>query len=264
MASASDAARNDCVAIPSSPASLERANRQRAARVMRSLREAAGLTRPQLGALLGVAPQTIAGMERGRSPVTIDTVYRYYRTPELGMTYLYFEFIVDIISGRVRPVDDLNPPDARKIAFCDQLPGPALIVSHGIFDLGHCNQPGRSWFQGIDEFRNLTVWLMLDPRARDVFGDGWEPIAYMAVLALRHLSIELVGERRRRTVVGAASQAEEFSELWDRRTPVDEVMPDQFTLNNLTTGETADFYFGAWRPYFPVDRDWQQMTFWRV
>ncbi|MCX4093892.1 helix-turn-helix domain-containing protein [Nocardia sp. alder85J] len=246
--------------------SLELESRYRLARVMRHLRERAGLTRAQLAALLGNSDKSVEALERGDRGVKIEMLWKYFNTAEPVIVEPMLDHVIEVLTGRARLMDDLPPPTAREIAFCDRQPGPAMVIAQGSFDLGYCNEQGREWLQGVGEYRNLIVWMMLDRRAKDVFGpQGWEPFAYLLLLALEHLSIELVGEDRRRALIGAVSQAPEYKRLSTKRTPIDEVVPEIFTLRNPGTGETADFYFGSWRSFFPPRRpDWQQLVFWRV
>ncbi len=233
---------------------------------MRHLRERAGLTRQQLAALLWISEKSVEALERGDRGIKIETVWKYFDTPELVMSEPMLDHVIEVLTGRARLVDNLEKPTDREISFCDRQPGPAMMFAQGSFDLGYCNEQSRQWLDGVDEYKNLIMWMMLDGRAKDVFGErGWEPFAYLLILALEHLSIELVGEPRRRALIGSVSRAEEYEELSRRRIHYDVAVPEIFTLRNLGTGETADFYFGSWRSFFPQKRpDWQHMIFWRV
>ncbi|MCX4098345.1 helix-turn-helix domain-containing protein [Nocardia sp. alder85J] len=244
---------------------LEIESRRRLARVMRHLRERAGLTRAQLAALLGNSDKSIEALERGERGVKIEMLWKYFNTAEV-ITEPMLDHVIEVLTGRARLMDELAPPTAREIAFCDRQPGPAIVIAQGSYDVGYCNEQCREWFPGVTEFRNLALWMMLDRRAKHVFGpQGWEPFAYLLLLGLEHLSIELVGEDRRQSLIGAVSQAREYKRLSQRQTPIDEAVPEIFTLRHPGTGETADFYFGSWRSFFPPHRpDWQQLVFWRV
>ncbi|WP_231386877.1 helix-turn-helix transcriptional regulator [Nocardia sp. BMG111209] len=246
--------------------SLEYGTRHGLARLVRHLREAVGLTRQQLAVRLGISEKTVEALERGDRGIRIETVWKYFDIPELAMSESMLDHMIEVLAGRARLVDDLEKPTDREISFCDRQAGPAMMFAQGSFDLGYCNEQARQWFDGVDEYKNLVMWMMLDRRARDVFGEqGWEPFAYLLILALEHLSVGLVGEPRRRALIGSVSRAEEYEELSRRRMHLDVAVPEIFTLRNLGTNETADFCFGTWRSFFPQKRpDWQHMIFWRV
>ncbi|MER5541187.1 helix-turn-helix transcriptional regulator [Streptomyces sp. NPDC001118] len=190
----------------------------------RGVRRTPGLRREELATLAGVSVDYYTRLERGRetrpSPAVVAALGEALRLAPEALHRLH-ELVA--LAGGQKPA--LSPGPARAVrqsvrTLLETLrPCPAYVVSRAN-DLLAANRPGLRLFPGLtdwpEERRNLTRYMFLHPRGRELYPD-WETLAAHSAAHLRAMAgvepdtpelAQLVGE--------LVMKSPEFARLWER------------------------------------------------
>ncbi|MBV8932662.1 MAG: helix-turn-helix domain-containing protein [Kutzneria sp.] len=153
----------------------------------RSRRRTPGLRRAEVAELAGIGVDWYIRLEQGRdvtpSATTIDALARALRLDDTEHAHL-----------RALARQHSNAPFAREYVpeaithVVENLNHPAYITGRR-WDLLAWNTAAVELFtdfgRATDEDRNILVYLLLDPHARALFGDGWADQAHHVVAQFR-------------------------------------------------------------------------------
>ena len=138
-------------------------------------RRTPGLRREEVASLAGISPEWYVKLEQGRSVTpsmaTIDALSRALRLTEVEHAHLHI-----LAHGRRRPafVREVPPPPLRRLV--ESLPYPAYVTGLR-WDVLAWNEAAATLLADFDaiavEDRNILLYVLTDPRGRELFGEGW-------------------------------------------------------------------------------------------
>lgn len=149
-------------------------------------RRTPGLRREEVASLAGISPEWYVKLEQGRpvapSTATIDALSRALRLNEVEHAHLHM-----LAHGKRRPAfaREVAPAPLRRLV--ESLPHPAYITGLR-WDVLAWNKEAAllADFDALAvEDRNILLYVLIDPRGRRLFGEGWEAEARRMVALFR-------------------------------------------------------------------------------
>ena len=149
-------------------------------------RRTPGLRREEVASLAGISPEWYVKLEQGRpvspSTTTIDALSRALRLNEVEHAHLHM-----LAQGKRRPTfaREVVPAPLRRLV--DGLPHPSYVTGLR-WDVLAWNEAAAllANFDALAvEDRNILLYVLVDPRGRRLFGEGWEAEARRMVALFR-------------------------------------------------------------------------------
>ncbi|MET8977351.1 helix-turn-helix transcriptional regulator [Streptomyces sp. NPDC004539] len=188
-------------------------------------RRVPGLRREEVALLAGVSPDYYTRLEQNRHPqvsaAVLDAIARALRLDEVEREYLHGLVRTNNIGsgGRGRPgaVPRVRSAVHQMLDVLGET-SPVLVVNHRR-DVLSANRLARALLTDFDarpyRERNLARFVLLDPAARELYGD-WEEVARTFVAVLRLASGTRPEDRLLNELVGELCvKVPEFSGWWD-------------------------------------------------
>ncbi|WP_406234988.1 helix-turn-helix domain-containing protein [Nocardia sp. NBC_01009] len=215
------------------------------ARMFRNEREASGLTRKDAAEKLNMSKQLIYLLERKAhppSPETLQTFFRAFKVPRWRQA----KFLAVAHPQYLNQMDwELSPIPTRTDQLgLDRMSDPACFHDPG-FDLYAANQRFLDVFPGIpsptptgDVRPNLLVWVVTDPRAKEVI-QNWRQRAGVMVDAFLTVAPDRVPQSRIDEIIAAcrAAPGSEFDEMSKVKSSDADIFDQTIILMNPDTGE---------------------------
>jgi transcriptional regulator with XRE-family HTH domain len=157
-------------------------------------RRVVGLRREELAHLAGVSANYYARLEQGTqetaSPAVLDAVAAALQLSTEERSHLYdLAYVVD--RQAVQPGSGGTAPALPSTvrSMFNALGTTPAFAFDGFADVVAVNRAARFLFADFDAMpasdRNMTVWMLTDPRARTLYGSAWEEVATTMIGALR-------------------------------------------------------------------------------
>jgi transcriptional regulator with XRE-family HTH domain len=185
-------------------------------------RRVPGLRREELAQLAGVSLDYYARLEQGRqstaSPSVLDAMARALRLTADERSHLYD------LAGVADPAAATAPArtvDRIAQRFIDLL-GDTPVILHGPFDeIISVNRAAAFLYADFNRMpareRYGVRWMLLAPRARELYGPGWEDAASEMIGVLRLDIGRIPGDPRAAELVGELSEKSElFRRIWGK------------------------------------------------
>ncbi len=184
-------------------------------------RRVTGLRREEVSIAAGISVDYYTRLEQGReshpSDAVLNALARALRLTPDATQHLYRLRDANPADGPVQELDEALLI-GRMTAIVEAVtPNPAYILDR-FSNMIAANPEGLALFEGFADLapreRNTCRYLMLDPRARAVFGD-WEEIARGAVAHLRAANADTLEDPALRALVSELSEeSPEFDDWW--------------------------------------------------
>lgn len=226
---------------------------------LRERREAAGLTRADLGRRTGLSIGLIQKIEQGSRTVTFDALAPLFDVlevpPPMRDHIIGLTLPPRMNSARISEADMVTPAD---LAVLDGYRHPACFQSQPTFDILAVNRAWTQWFPGLVPGTNVIEWSMLDPAARRVLPQ-WRRQTHLLVYALRMMGPGLVPDERIAEIARTCAAAPEWDELWSTEVAPQDIPRPTLLVAVPDTGEIHEMYTSSLKFDFPR-RHWWMYT----
>jgi transcriptional regulator with XRE-family HTH domain len=185
-------------------------------------RRVPGLRREELAQLAGVSVDYYARLEQGRqataSPSVLDAMAHALRLTADERSHLYNLAGVADGAAATTPATTVDR-DAQR--FIDVLGDTPVILRSSLDEIITVNRAGAFLFADFNRMpareRNGVRWMLLAPRARELYGPGWEEAAIEMIGMLRLDMGRIPGDPRAAELVRELSeQSELFCRVWGK------------------------------------------------
>jgi transcriptional regulator with XRE-family HTH domain len=206
-------------------------------------RRVPGLRREEIAMLAGVSPDYYTRLEQGRqptaSPSVLDALARALRLSAEERKHLY------TLAGHAppsssAPASAAGPLHQRALSVVEALGDTPAIAVGPFLDIVAANAAARFLFEDFyrlpPQERNTVRWVLLSPRARELYQDQWETTASDLIGMLRVDVGRRPADRRGKEIVGELLEASPFfRRLWTEH-KVSAWQSDEQVIHHPTAG----------------------------
>lgn len=209
-------------------------------------REAAGMTQKQLADLVSIAEDTLRAIENSRRPVSESVIKPLLLA--LGVEASFVEVLMSAYKGRLMPASETPTP--HEIAALEVIHAPAAYQGVQDYRIMWVNSTARRVLRGLDPGTNAIVWLVTDPRAREVFPD-WHNLAHRFVFGVKALVLSTMSPVVQEHILQSCSAIPEWEKFWN--TEPEQTGPIYtVTVADPDTGKHRELAMSASAVHFPA------------
>ncbi|MFI6865326.1 helix-turn-helix domain-containing protein [Nocardia sp. NPDC050406] len=216
---------------------------------LRERREAARLTRAELARRASISEGLIQKIEQGTrqpTPAALAVLFDALEVPSV-----FRDYCAAILQPELSTLANAEPaPTRSELDFLHSLPHPACFNIAPAQDLLAANAAFLRAFPGLRPGGNIMVWMLLDPRARQVVED-WERETHVMVQAFRHMAPGFTPPERIAEITERCSPAAEWDRLWSTDIPPIDMAPRPIRIRPLEGGEWTAMYAHVLRYAYP-------------
>ncbi|MEU6562558.1 helix-turn-helix domain-containing protein [Nocardia nova] len=217
-------------------------------------REAAAMTQKQLADLVNIAEDTVRAIESSRRPVSESVIKPLLLA--LGVEASFVEVLMSAYKGRLMPESEIPTP--HEIAALEVIHAPAAYQGVQDYRTMWVNSTARRVLRGLEPGTNAIVWLVTDPRAREVFPD-WHNLAHRFVFGVKALVLSTMSPVVQEHILQSCSVIPEWEKFWN--TEPEETGPIYTVMvADPDTGKHRELAMSASAVHFPRSGWWE----WRL
>ncbi|WP_433717234.1 helix-turn-helix domain-containing protein (plasmid) [Nocardia sp. CA-084685] len=229
-------------------------------RYMKDRREKAGLTIPQLAAVMetmteGVSQSSIEKYENGSRKPTDKALAAWF--DGVGVNYWYRDKIRELLSPELFQHEYGEIPEQpipEDIEVLNSLGIPAAFLSDPMWGLLAANDQFLTMFPGLEPGMNVALWMLTSPVARLQIVN-WDLRTHMLIAGIKGIAPGIVPDAEIEDFCAQGSKMREFQTFWDEDPTTEQLLNSDVILRDQPHARGGRYISRTGRWFHPRRRN---------